>query len=80
MPFILETNSLNGGEGGIRTPGTLRLSGFQDRRDRPLCHLSINDLRYFNTVFSVLLPNIDTKRILVNHRWLEKANTESSKE
>ena len=30
----------HGGEGGIRTPGTLRLSGFQDRRDRPLCHLS----------------------------------------
>lgn len=30
----------NGGGGGIRTPGTLRLSGFQDRRDRPLCHLS----------------------------------------
>ncbi len=30
-----------GGEGGIRTPGALRLSGFQDRRDRPLCHLSV---------------------------------------
>ena len=33
-----------GGEGGIRTPGTLRPSGFQDRRDRPLCHLSFNKL------------------------------------
>ena len=32
-----------GGEGGIRTPGALRLSGFQDRRDRPLCHLSAAD-------------------------------------
>ncbi len=30
----------NGGEGGIRTHGGLRLFGFQDRRDRPLCHLS----------------------------------------
>ena len=30
----------HGGEGGIRTPGTLRFSGFQDHRDRPLCHLS----------------------------------------
>ena len=30
------------GEGGIRTPGALRLNGFQDRRDRPLCHLSLN--------------------------------------
>jgi hypothetical protein len=29
-----------GGEGGIRTPGTFRFNGFQDRRIRPLCHLS----------------------------------------
>jgi hypothetical protein len=28
------------GEGGIRTPGPLQVNGFQDRRDRPLCHLS----------------------------------------
>jgi hypothetical protein len=28
------------GEGGIRTPGTLRLNGFQDRLLRPLGHLS----------------------------------------
>ena len=29
-----------GGERGIRTPGPLRVNGFQDRRDRPLRHLS----------------------------------------
>ena len=29
-----------GGERGIRTPGGLTLNGFQDRRNRPLCHLS----------------------------------------
>ena len=29
-----------GGEGGIRTPGPLQVNGFQDRRDRPLRHLS----------------------------------------
>ena len=29
-----------GGEGGIRTHGTFPFSGFQDRRNRPLCHLS----------------------------------------
>jgi hypothetical protein len=29
-----------GGERGIRTPGNLRFNGFQDRRIRPLCHLS----------------------------------------
>jgi hypothetical protein len=26
---------------GIRTPGDLRLNGFQDRRIRPLCHPSV---------------------------------------
>ena len=30
----------NGGEGGIRTPGPLRVNGFQDRRLKPLGHLS----------------------------------------
>ena len=29
------------GERGIRTPGTSRYNGFQDRRNRPLCHLSL---------------------------------------
>ena len=28
------------GEGGIRTPGTSQYVGFQDRCNRPLCHLS----------------------------------------
>lgn len=28
------------GERGIRTPGGITLNGFQDRRNRPLCHLS----------------------------------------
>jgi hypothetical protein len=30
-----------GGERGIRTPGTSQFNGFQDRRNRPLCHLSL---------------------------------------
>ena len=30
-----------GGERGIRTPGKLPFNGFQDRRIRPLCHLSV---------------------------------------
>ena len=33
-------SALQGGETGIRTPGTSRYNGFQDRRNRPLCHLS----------------------------------------
>jgi hypothetical protein len=31
---------LPGGERGIRTPGPVTVNGFQDRRIRPLCHLS----------------------------------------
>jgi DNA mismatch repair protein MutS2 len=31
------------GERGIRTPGTSQFNGFQDRRNRPLCHLSRRD-------------------------------------
>ncbi len=29
-----------GGKRGIRTPGPSQVNGFQDRRNRPLCHLS----------------------------------------
>ena len=32
------------GETGIRTPGTSQYNGFQDRRNRPLCHLSKTSL------------------------------------
>ncbi len=35
-----EISSQTGGEGGIRTPGPRRVNGFQDRRFRPLSHLS----------------------------------------
>ena len=37
--FYLNQTSLCG-ETGIRTPGTSQFNGFQDRRNRPLCHLS----------------------------------------
>ena len=41
---------LFGGERGIRTPGASQLNGFQDRRNRPLCHLSGHKSRtlFFN--------------------------------
>ncbi len=32
------------GERGIRTPGGLHLDGFQDRCNRPLCHLSVDQV------------------------------------
>jgi hypothetical protein len=35
------------GERGIRTPGGLHLNGFQDRRNRPLCHLSAAKVQRF---------------------------------
>jgi hypothetical protein len=35
---------MDGGEGGIRTHGRLPFNGFQDRRFRPLSHLSSADL------------------------------------
>jgi hypothetical protein len=37
--------SEHGGEGGIRTPGPSPVNGFQDRRFRPLSHLSCIDLK-----------------------------------
>ncbi len=37
---IKSLRGATGGGGGIRTHGALRLSGFQDRRIRPLCHPS----------------------------------------
>ena len=38
--------SFKSGETGIRTPGTSQYNGFQDRRNRPLCHLSKASLRF----------------------------------
>ena len=36
---LLDEDPLSG-ERGIRTPGPVTVNGFQDRRNRPLCHLS----------------------------------------
>ncbi len=44
-----------GGERGIRTPGSLRSSGFQDHRLRPLGHLS--DIRQCNSSHTKPLAN-----------------------
>ena len=37
-----------GGEEGIRTLGSFRVTGFQDQLLKPLGHLSIRDADYFN--------------------------------
>jgi hypothetical protein len=39
-PTCAEASVGEGGERGIRTPGPVTVNGFQDRRIRPLCHLS----------------------------------------
>ena len=44
---------LSSGERGIRTPGGLTLNGFQDRRNRPLCHLSENPSDFSRTIFCI---------------------------
>ena len=46
------------GKRGIRTPGGVTLNGFQDRRNRPLCHLSfvvcVCKVRYFYFTVQVI--------------------------
>ncbi len=48
------------GKRGIRTPGTLQFNGFQDRRNRPLCHLSEDksntDFRYCQILAALNSP------------------------
>ncbi len=71
--------SLSGGERGIRTPGTSRYNGFQDRRIRPLCHFSaakveiLSNLQTFTALFLKLffwVKNIKYLRLLLI-RYLE---------
>ena len=47
----IEAQLLLSGERGIRTPGGVTLNGFQDRRNRPLCHLS-NIFRFLPRSFA----------------------------
>ncbi len=42
-------------ERGIRTPGPLTVNGFQDRRIRPLCHLSVNRGANIRSFFKITI-------------------------
>ena len=42
--ILLKFERKNGGERGIRTPGGFHLFGFQDRRLKPLDHLSAKNI------------------------------------
>ena len=64
------------GEGGIRTPGASQLNGFQDRRNRPLCHLSNHKSTtffYFYQIFLVqvvfLVKKIAKLRFATHLKW-----------
>ena len=54
------------GERGIRTPGPVTVNGFQDRRIRPLCHLSGRKIRGVVSIskidFTLLLIFFNKKR------------------
>ena len=42
-----------GGERGIRTPGPVTVNGFQDRRNRPLCHFSATNISDFQKLQAI---------------------------
>ena len=43
------------GERGIRTPGPVTVNGFQDRRIRPLCHLSGCKINALSLIFQIII-------------------------
>ena len=49
-PTCAKASVGEGGERGIRTPGSLTFNGFQDRRNRPLCHLSGRKIRVWGII------------------------------
>ena len=49
-PACKAASAEHSGGGGIRTHGPLRVSGFQDRRNRPLCHPSMLPARILNNL------------------------------
>ena len=74
-----------GGERGIRTPGPVTVNGFQDRRIRPLCHLSAakvrldgfsnkNYRRFFEKYTSERIDNQRNRLItlLLNYNFLKR--------
>ena len=46
------------GERGIRTPGPVTVNGFQDRRIRPLCHLSGAKVKHQSRIMKKSSKNI----------------------
>lgn len=63
---------IDGGEAGIRTLGGFPLNGFQDRRFRPLSHLSATDGKN-NNVKLRLLQLLFSRFVSRTYRCLNKA-------
>ena len=60
-------NLMNGGEGGIRTRGTLRYTAFPMLHNRPLCHLST--VQSAKNLYAKILVcvNVQNKTFFINH-------------
>ena len=61
-----------GGERGIRTPGAFRHNGFQDRRIRPLCHLSTVKLSCERHMRQIWRVNVRFQQIRTNAHKCKK--------
>ena len=52
------------GKRGIRTPGPVKINGFQDRRIRPLCHLSATKVQPFFDFAKYFLHHLQKKFVV----------------
>jgi hypothetical protein len=53
--LLIHFEKVTSGERGIRTPGSLHFNGFQDRRIRPLCHLSACKIKAQRLMFQIII-------------------------
>lgn len=67
---MLRVNFLLGRGGGIRTPGTSRYNGFQDRRDRPLCHSSVRVIFSIRCAKVYPFPFFDKSHMIFSSKCL----------
>ena len=57
--LLIHFEKVPSGERGIRTPGPLTVNGFQDRRIRPLCHLSGCKIRVQSLIYQIIIIPAD---------------------
>ena len=54
-PVFAKALTGSGGRRGIRTPGPVTVNGFQDRRNRPLCHPSGRKINACRAIFKIII-------------------------